>query len=233
MTNPVDDLGNVKVDFVWGNMPLQPDDQRGSNTLDPALDNHSIATTGWSNFPGYIPNYAGDGDPEEEALVPDVLRLSLNEASNLLTSLGILVGGAGINANILNISSSEDVISLTIRALTGVDGYESPVTLALKRGDVVNLVVDDVSWIAEGKITSVKANLSDSANTDLVVKLLNPATAPETPFDNFEPTQNNASKIYAGANTTDLVVWQGPYAVGDIVNADNSVYQFALVLPTL
>jgi PASTA domain len=28
MTNPVDSKGNVAVDFVWGNFPLQPDDVR-------------------------------------------------------------------------------------------------------------------------------------------------------------------------------------------------------------
>lgn len=28
MTYPVDDLGNVRVDFVWGHMPMQPDQQR-------------------------------------------------------------------------------------------------------------------------------------------------------------------------------------------------------------
>jgi hypothetical protein len=30
MTYPVDDNGNPRVDFVWGNFPLQPDDQRGT-----------------------------------------------------------------------------------------------------------------------------------------------------------------------------------------------------------
>lgn len=28
MTNPVDDRGNVRIDFAWGNMPLQPNDKR-------------------------------------------------------------------------------------------------------------------------------------------------------------------------------------------------------------
>ena len=28
MTYPVDDAGNVRVDFVWGHMPMQPDQQR-------------------------------------------------------------------------------------------------------------------------------------------------------------------------------------------------------------
>jgi len=28
MTYPVDDAGNPRVDFVWGNMAMQPDQQR-------------------------------------------------------------------------------------------------------------------------------------------------------------------------------------------------------------
>ena len=53
MTNPVDTNGNVKVDFVWGNMPLQPNDQRGMAQLDPALDSHEIAAGEWQGFPGF------------------------------------------------------------------------------------------------------------------------------------------------------------------------------------
>lgn len=44
MTNPVDDLGNTRVDFVWGNVPLQPNDQRpnaGDVTLYPGNDNQN------------------------------------------------------------------------------------------------------------------------------------------------------------------------------------------------
>ena len=54
--NPKDDLGNVQVEFVWGNLPMQPDELRGENTLDPALDNHSTAVDGYQGYPGYSPN---------------------------------------------------------------------------------------------------------------------------------------------------------------------------------
>jgi len=35
MTYPVDDAGNPRVDFVWGNMAMQPDDQRDTVTSGP------------------------------------------------------------------------------------------------------------------------------------------------------------------------------------------------------
>jgi hypothetical protein len=56
MTNPIDDLGNVQVDFAWGNVPMQPNDGRGTNVLDPVLDSHEIVYLGWNGFPGYVPN---------------------------------------------------------------------------------------------------------------------------------------------------------------------------------
>ena len=110
-----DDLDNVQVDFVWGNMPMQPDDDRTDqyitipqvqdvgwtaawkatsdnlrtadynlelNNLEVKVpaDSHTIATTGYSNFPAYIPNYAGDGDTGLEAVVPNLLRLTRSQA---------------------------------------------------------------------------------------------------------------------------------------------------------
>lgn len=111
--------GNVQVDYVWGNFPMQPDDDRTddaysfgggsgdvgwaptylytSDTLQindytnstsvqdlfelkvPA-DSHVIADIGWSNFPGYIPNYAGDDDSGLEAIVPNIVRKTLAQA---------------------------------------------------------------------------------------------------------------------------------------------------------
>lgn len=132
MTYPVDDAGNVRVDFVWGNFPLQPDDQRvntggegenittdgnwtviketGSSTLAYGWDtlnfttgdgggyrqqtftwdNHEIATTGYSNYPAYEPNYAGDGDIDIETFVkmPDLAGLTTSAANALIGPLG-------------------------------------------------------------------------------------------------------------------------------------------------
>ena len=84
MTYPTDDAGHPQVDFVWGNMPMQPDDERGENTLDPALDNHVIADIGWSNYPAYIPNYPGDDDSGLEYVVPDLVRKTISQANDLL-----------------------------------------------------------------------------------------------------------------------------------------------------
>ena len=116
--------GDVQVDLVWGNIPMQPDDDRTdqyitipqvqdvgwtaawkytSDTLRTAdynlelnnlevtapADSHTIATLGWSNFPGFIPNYAGDEDPGLEAVVPNLLRLTRSQAEYELDKVNL------------------------------------------------------------------------------------------------------------------------------------------------
>jgi hypothetical protein len=83
--NLLDTSGNVAVDFVWGNFPMQPNDDRTDGTavevvaadaaqnkswsgyslkpsarLNAALDSHAIAEADWANYPSFIaaePNY--------------------------------------------------------------------------------------------------------------------------------------------------------------------------------
>ena len=43
MTYPVDDAGNVRIDFVWGHMPVQPDQQRASTSID-----HVVTDGDWT-----------------------------------------------------------------------------------------------------------------------------------------------------------------------------------------
>jgi len=134
MTYPVDDLGNPRVDFVWGQFPLQPDQQRDtyneySQTTDgnwtnfPAVgsenlatgwdvltfstgdgggsrqqtftwDNHDIATTGYSNYPAFLPDYAGDGDTGLEFVVPNIVGLTYSAAGPIITAAGFIDSGS-------------------------------------------------------------------------------------------------------------------------------------------
>ena len=140
-----DDSGNVQVDFVWGNMPLQPNDDRTdqtfsfgggagdlswastysytSDTLRTAdyynnnavqdlfdikvpADSHTIATLGYSNFPAYIPNYAGDEDPELEQVVPNLVRKTLAQAEYELDKLNLDLFATGHTIDIDYIEST-------------------------------------------------------------------------------------------------------------------------------
>jgi hypothetical protein len=100
--NLVDDAGNVVVEFVWGNIPMQPNDEREENggaLLDPALDNHSIAYEGWNGYPLYSPGEEG-AEGAGYIVVPSVLGQTTANATDILEDAGLVVtvGSAVTNA---------------------------------------------------------------------------------------------------------------------------------------
>jgi hypothetical protein len=109
----LDTAGNVQVDFVWGNFPGQPNDQRTANTdtatvgvggdpvtngskrLVPRLDNHDRILGGWNGYPGYLPNDKGEftGSAYNYTpyiVVPNVLGAVLADAKDGLRDSGYL-----------------------------------------------------------------------------------------------------------------------------------------------
>ena len=92
----LDDAGNVVVDFVWGNFPLQPNDVRienGGAVLDFGLDNHVIAETGWNGYPLYAPNTDGAFvSGVAYATVPDVTGKTEARAAAILVDAGLVKG---------------------------------------------------------------------------------------------------------------------------------------------
>jgi hypothetical protein len=116
--NLLDTAGEVAIDFVWGNFPIQPNDARpdaASATLSesvttrvagrlaPALDNHIIALSGWNGFPQYSPNTAGEDvvGATDYILTPNVLGLTTALATDALkdASFGtVTVATAATNA---------------------------------------------------------------------------------------------------------------------------------------
>ena len=104
--NLLDTAGEVAIDFVWGNFPIQPNDARPNTTaerLDPALDSHIIALSGWNGYPQYNPDTAGEDvlGATDYILTPNVLGLTTALAQDALkdASFGtITVNSAATNA---------------------------------------------------------------------------------------------------------------------------------------
>lgn len=99
----VDDKGNVVVDFVWGNFPLQPNDVRrdnGGSNLDYSLDNHVIAETGYNGYPLYTPNDDGAyTDGTAYVVVPNVLGQLTADAVDTLTDSEFTITTASAATN--------------------------------------------------------------------------------------------------------------------------------------
>lgn len=91
----LDTAGNVAVDFVWGNLPLQPNDVRpdtSTGRLDYTLDNHVIAQVGWNGYPLYTPNTDGsavDSDSPADGIQADEIFLNVPSVLGLTTALAV------------------------------------------------------------------------------------------------------------------------------------------------
>lgn len=213
-----DSGGNVQVDFVWGNFPLQPDDDRGENTLDPTLDNHVIATTGWANFPGFIPNYAGDGDTGFEVVIPDVLRKTVAEATTLLEA---------VNLNLQNTSHVLEASYITstgktVRVSAVSDSFDyGPPLSGLRVGDELHFTLDIGSGpttVDFGTVKVTKVN-EDGENSWFEFKV---GTAPVVAYDDAA-----VGTIYGGENLINVITVQaagGGGAAGNIRNENYSVW---------
>ena len=121
--------GNVAVDYVWGNFPIQPNDDRETD-LDPTLDNHNIVSLGWSGYPGFVNNNTGSWD---DITVPNVVGLTEAAATSALTSAGLTKGAVTTSANGATAENDGTVKTQTPAAATVINpsgGYNST-TVAL------------------------------------------------------------------------------------------------------
>jgi hypothetical protein len=122
--NLVDSSGNVAVDFVWGNIPLQPNDERlenGGANLDPTLDNHEIAYQNWNGYPLYTPNTAG-AEGAGYVIVPSVLGLATALASRILVDDGFTVTTAAGATNTATQPTRINVTTTTAATVTIAGG---------------------------------------------------------------------------------------------------------------
>jgi len=84
---------NVRVDFAWGNIPMQPNDDRGEATLDPALDSHIIATSEYEGFPAFLQGAPYD-DTITNVTVPNVVGMTASEAQTAIGEAGLDYGSS-------------------------------------------------------------------------------------------------------------------------------------------
>lgn len=124
--NATDSAGNVRVDFVWGNYPMQPNDERTDGTpvttvapdanqnydwsgygefpsarLNPALDNHAVAEAEWNNYPSFTP---GVGNYKITAASGNGTTVTYTSQNNL--AAGDVVNITGLTASAYNLSSA-------------------------------------------------------------------------------------------------------------------------------
>ena len=124
--NLLDSSGNVFVDFVWGNFPMQPNDDRTDGTavevvannatynkqwtghsvypsarLNAALANHSTAEADWAGFPAFV---AAEGNYIVTAVSGNGTTVSYTSQNQL--AAGDSVNITGLSAGAYNLSAA-------------------------------------------------------------------------------------------------------------------------------
>ena len=182
--NLIDSSGNVAVDYVWGNFPAQPNDERADGTptitatsnasqnkswtsystiasarLNPALGNHADIETEWSGFPDFTANSVGKKSGGVYYIsVPNVLGLTTALALDALKDAGYEA------ANITTAAGAENAVStitavartLTTATITSTGaGAKYPVGTKIT---VASLVSPDTALNGTFTVTAVAAN---------------------------------------------------------------------------
>jgi hypothetical protein len=135
--NLLDDAGNVAVDFVWGNFPLQPNDVReenGGSLLDAALDNHVIAYEGWNGYPLFSrPGLAGL-EGAGYIVVPSVIGQTSANARDILEDAGLVVTDGSAASN-----TAKSITRVNVTATTAADVYTTTASTAYPVGTKVTI----------------------------------------------------------------------------------------------
>ena len=209
--NLLDTAGEVAIDFVWGNFPIQPNDARpdaASATLSesvttrvagrlaPTLDNHIIALSGWNGFPLYNPNTAGEdvAGSVDFILVPSVIGLTTSLATDAMKDATLVPTTAAAASNVGKTvtAASRTAGSAVITVTAGSHGFAvgNKVTISdVSGGDGVNGV-----WTV---LAVTNANVFTVTGTATTLQALTSLAGVVSGVEGTIKTQSLA----AGANT--------------------------------
>ena len=169
--NLLDTSGEVAVDFVWGNFPMQPNDVRpntATGRLDPALDSHIIALSGWNGFPQYSPDTAGEdvAGATDYVLVPSVLGLTTALATDAMKDASLVSTTAAAATNAAgSITDIDRTAGSTTVELTGV-GFTAAYPVGTKI-TVASTGTVDGTWTVTGNTSTNKIRFTSTASTVL------------------------------------------------------------------
>jgi len=170
--NLLDSAGEVAIDFVWGNFPIQPNDARpdaASATLSesvttrvagrlaPALDNHIIALSGWGGYPQFTANSAGEdvAGPTDYVLVPSVIGLTTALATDAMKDASLVPTTATAATNAASTITAVSRTGTTATLTSSGAGAKYPVGTKIT---VASLVAPDDVLNGTYTVTAVATN---------------------------------------------------------------------------
>ena len=230
-----DTSGQQAVDFVWGNFPMQPNDDRAaavtpanfsanssgdyawsattrvaSDRLDAALSNHAVAEAGWAGYPAYTP---GSGNFIITAVSGDGTTVTYTSQNNL--AAGSSVNITGLSAGAYNLSAATvataNALSFTVTnaanagLITGQYGKVQR-TDALTAGDGAGIGYINVPSVV-GDTTAVALDeLKDAGYEAASITTATAATNLRTDITRFNATTTTSATVYATSANTNYPV---------------------------
>ena len=170
--NLLDTAGEVAIDFVWGNFPIQPNDVRPNaasatlsttvsarvaGRLDPAADNHINALSGWNGYPQYSPNTTGEDvvGATDYVLVPEVRGFTTALAVDAMKDASLTVTTAAGATNTASTITAVARTGTTATITSSGAGAKYPVSTKVT---VVSLVSPDTDLNGTWTVTAVGTN---------------------------------------------------------------------------
>jgi hypothetical protein len=225
-----DTSGQQAVDFVWGNFPMQPNDDRaaavtpaniGGSTgdyawaattrvaatrLDAALDNHANAEAGWSGYPAFT---AGTGNYIITAVSGDGTTVTYTSQNKL--AVGDSVNVTGLSAGAYNLSAATvataDALKFTVTnaanagAITGQYG-KVQLTTALTAADGAGIGYINVPSVL-GDTTAVALDeLKDAGYEAANITTASAATNTATQPTGINVTATTAATVTIAGGTS-------------------------------
>jgi hypothetical protein len=170
--NLLDSAGEVAIDFVYGNLPIQPNDARPdaasatlsttvttrvAGRLDPAADSHINALSGWNGYPQYTPNTAGEdvAGSVDYVLVPNVLGLTTALAQDAMRDASLVSTTAAAAVNAVSTITAVSRTGTTATITSAGSGAKYPVGTKIT---VASLVAPNDVLNGEFTVTAVATN---------------------------------------------------------------------------
>lgn len=192
--------------------------QAGENSPAFAVPNfHTMLVTGWSNFPEFIPNYAGDGDAQLEAVIPTLTRRTIAQAEYDLNNVGLNLIVNWHNPSITGITTTGKTVRVFCHDYNAYGGgYAQAWLVGLRVGDKVYVDNDYYNFPDLVTITAVNEDGVDS-------------------WIEFEYTEelnlddSASGTIWPGPDLQNVItVVRSWNAEGNIVNTGRNIYTRAL-----
>lgn len=228
--NYTDSAGNLRVDFVWGNLAKQPNDERADGTptatetygaaqngqwttkstiasarLNQALSDHAAIEAEWANFPSFV---EAAGNYKVTAASGDGTTVTYTSQNNL--SAGDVVNITGLTASAYNLSSA---------TVATANKLKFTVTNAANAGEITG------QWYGKVELTTA-ASAADGAGLGYinVPNVLGVATA--TALDTLKDAGYEAANITTAsgaANTrTDVTRFNATSATAAVIYATSA-----------